>query len=167
MAPQYTKPGWLVTLALTLILSACGIGYQTVLPPIDLKPLSSTGFYNHCTDVEDVKCHLFYIGTKPITIRTWTEPALPFGTNRYLIALGDYGFWSRVWFPLGVPTYKGEHCGLQTYGGIKVEGTIHRELNNLYKRPGIPLEFKPSEQHALRWKCDLDIIPDVDNLAGF
>lgn len=152
---------------LAALLAGCGLGYRTYLPPADLNPLSSTGFYNHCADPWRAECHLFHIGHTPITVRVWTEPALPFGTMRYARWKGDYPFWSSTWFPFGVPTYKGEHGGLQRYGGIKVEGTIHRELNMLYKIPGYPLEFKPSEQHSVRWKNDLDVTPDVDNMAGF
>lgn len=159
--------GLLVIASLAALLTGCGVGYRTIPPPVDLKPLNATGFYHHCADVEEAKCHLFYIGTKPITVTTWTEPALPFGTMRYARWQGDYAFWSDVWFPFGVPTRKGERCGLQIYGGIKVEGTIRRELNGLYRIPGYPLEFKPSEQHALRRKCDLDVTPDVDNMAGY
>lgn len=166
MARQYQKPSWLVA-SYAFLLVGCGIGYQTILPPVDLRPLNDTGYYNHCADVERSECHLFHIGTAPITVRTWTEPAFPFGTMRYLSAVGDYTFHSRTWFALGVPTYKGERCGVQWYDGIKVEGTIHRELNGLYRVPGYPLEFKPSEQHALRVKCDLDVVPNIDNLAGY
>lgn len=152
---------------LVLVLTGCGLGYRTYLPPADLNPLSSTGFYHHCTDPWRAECHLFHIGHTPITVRAWTEPAFPFGTMRYAEWMGDYPFKSRGWFPMGVPTVKGEHCGVQWYSGIKVEGTIHRELNGLYKIPGYPLEFKPSEQHAFRVKCDLDVTPDVDNMAGY
>ena len=151
-----------------LMLAGCGLGWQTILPPIDMKPLTSTGFYNHCADVTRAECHLFYIGQTPIKpVRHWTEPAFPFGTMRYIEWMGDYPFRSRDWFPMGVPTVKGEHCGVQWYSGIKQEGTIHRELNQLYKIPGTVLEFKPSEQHAFRLKCDLDVVPDQDNMAGY
>ena len=152
---------------LVLVLTGCGLGYRTILPPTDLNPLSSTGFYSHCQDPWRAECHLFYLSKTPITVQAWTEPAFPFGTIRYSDWRGDYPFWTRAYFPFGLPTVKGEHCALQTYGGIKVEGTIHRELNALYKNPGYPLEFKPTEQHAVRIKCDLDVTPDVDNMAGF
>lgn len=156
-----------LVLTLAALLTGCGLGFRTIPVPTDLKPLNGVQYYDWCTDINNAECHLFYVGTKPISLTTWSEPAIPFGTVRYAEWMGDYPFWSRVWFPFGLPDQPGEHCGVQVYGGIKVEGTVHREMQKLFALTGYPLEFKPSEQHALRVKCDLEVVPDIDNMAGY
>jgi|SRR5579872_5440268 len=134
---------------------------RVILPPLDMPSDETLGYHTE-KDRHDIRLGK----VEPIIVEHWMTEAFPMGQIRFTRWQGEYPFWTREWFPQGLPTYKGEHCAVQTYEGIKVEGGKYLE----FRRNGwswVPLEFFVDEQNAVRVKCDLDAVPSVFNMAGY
>lgn len=152
-------------LAITVVgavLAGCALPHtRVIVPPDSLKSDTTLGYQTEL-DRHDIRLG----AVPPQLVEHWTAMAFPFGQLRHSKWQGEFAFTSDVWFPLGLPTVKGERCGVQSYDGIKVEGGKWKEFEAT-GRPWIPLEFHPIEQHAFRVKCDLDAQPSRFNMAGY
>lgn len=162
MARGYQESSWLVAAA-AVIVAGCALSHTRVyLPEPALKSDSTLGYQTE-QDRHDIR---LYVG-KPEMVEHWREDAFPFGQIRHSKwKTGPYPFTSHEWFPFGIPTVKGEHCALQTYNGVKIEGGKYKEFQ-ANGWPYVPLEFHEVEQNAFRVKCDLDVQPSVYNQAGY
>lgn len=161
MARKYQKSCGLA--AALLLVAGCALPHTRVyLPDPSLKSDTTLGYQTE-QDRHDIR---LFVGT-PALVEHWRQSAFPFGEIRHSKwETGPYPFTSHVWFPFGIPTVKGEHGGLQTYNGVKIEGGKYKEFQ-ANGWPYVPLEFHEIEQNAWRWKSDLDVTPSVYNQAGY
>lgn len=144
-----------------MLISGCAMPFtKIVIPPVDLPSDTTLGYHTE-QDRHDIR---LVLGV-PKQMENWTASAFPFGSiRRSEWDNGGFLFWSRVWFPMGLPKEKGDHCGLQVYEGIKVEGGKLKEIES---KGLLPVEFFAAEQNSVRIKCDLDAVPSKYNEAGY
>jgi len=162
---------WLVAIGV-LSLAGCVTGFRYELPKPNMRPLSVLG-YDHSKETDR---HAFYLSpVRPELREHWKARQylfgfIPFGEVRGAKWCGEACFETLSRFPFGLPTVKGESCGLNSYQGIKVEPNITKEVRAAGSDLWV-LEYHPVEQRSFRWKCDMDQTapgyPKWENMAGY